>query len=665
LGELALKDYTLHLEDRQTAGPGVIEVDQLALNVRGAAFPSNARVPIEFSARVNGAGLVGTRGTILPYTPAVDLEVGVTNLPLPTFQPWLDQHVRLGLTNGSLGTQGRFRFGPPEGTGPKLQFTGGVTLTNLATTDLVSTQELVRWNELAVSGIDLSVQPMQVAVEQVRLAGLHVNAILDPEQRLNFLTVLPESGTNRLPAATNAPASAAPVDLPLRLGELKLEQAALHVEDRSIRPAFAFDLLRLDGTVKGLSSEAEAQADVDLSGKIDEASPFGVRGTVNPLARELTLNLAFTNQNLHLTPFSTYLEKYAGHPLNRGRLSLDLAYRIQQQQLQASNVVRVDQLMLGPRNESPDATKLPVKLAVALLKDRNGRIELDVPVSGRLDDPQFKVFPIVLKVVVNLIAKAAVSPFKLLGALVGGGEELSFVEFAPGQALMHEGETNKLDKLVKALGDRPAINLEIAGSIDPVADRDALARTLVQSQVKSLRLEELNTISQAPTDPDTFTPDPADQERLLRAMVTKTFGTNLTEAVQTLAQRAATNAATLAARKPESGHGFFSPVTSLFKPREERAALKQARLQAKADAALLKQNPQLAALTTADLETLLVTRTEVPPERLRQLMEARTRTVQDYLVSIGKVAADRLFLVPPKTPDATFKGEARVNLSLN
>jgi len=663
VAELALRDYAIRLEDRQTSEAAAMDIDQLGLSLRGAAFPSNAPVQVEFSARVNGAGLVSTRGTVLPYTPQADLEIGVTNLLLSAFQPWIDQHLRLSLTNGSLGSQGRFRFGPPEGNGPRLHFAGGVTVTNLGTSDRVLHEELVRWNELAVAGIDLGLQPTQVGVQHLRLSGLRVNAILGPDQTLNLLTVLPAAETNAAPPTPNAPAS--PAGLPLRLDEFKLDQAAFRLEDRSIQPPCVFEVKRLDGTVTGLSSQAEARAAVDFSGHTDEASPFGIRGTVNPLARDLTLNLAFTNANLQLAPFSTYLEKYAGHPLNRGRLSLDLAYTIQQQQLQASNLVRVEQLMLGPRNESPDASKLPVKLAVALLKDRNGRIELDVPVSGRLDDPEFKVLPIVLKVIVNLIVKAAASPFKLLGALVGGGEELSFVEFVPGESILREGETNKLEQLVKALEDRPAINLEIAGSIDPVADRDAIARAMVQEQVKSRRCEELQSINQAPAEPATFQPDPADQERLLRAMVTEVFGTNLTEAVQALAQRVATNAAPAAAHPPSRRPGFLSPVTSLFKPSQERAALKQARRQAKADTLLLKQNPQLAALTTSELEVLLATRTEVPPERLRQLMEVRSVVVQDHFLSTGKVTAERLFLVPPKTPDAAFKGEARVNLSLN
>ncbi len=668
LSEFALRDCGIRIEDRQTPTPGVMEIDQLALALRGAQFPSNAPVEVEFAARVNQAGAVKARGSVLPFTPAGALEVEVDDLPLPTFQPWIGQYANLSLTNGMLALNGKVEFDPRSAGNPKVHFAGGVTLTNLAAADPVLNEELVRWSGLSVSGIDLGVAPTQIAADQVRLAGLKANALVGPDKRLNWLTVARKSDTNAAPASADAPAPAADAPaaepLPIRLGELRIEGAAFHLEDRSIQPPCLFDVMQLDGTVKGLSSKSDAQAQVDLSGKIDEASPFGLRGTVNPLARDLSLNLVFTNQNLQLTPFTPYLEKYAGHPLNRGRLSLDLAYAIAGGELKALNLVRIEQLMLGPRNASPDATKLPVKLAVALLKDSSGLIELDVPVSGRLDDPEFSVLPIVLKVIVNMIVKAAASPFKLLGALVGGGEELSFIEFASGQAVMREGETNKLDKLVKALEARPALNLEIAGSIDPAADRDALARGLVQSQVKAARLGELSAIGRSPPDVDGFEPEPADQERLLRALVSKTFGTNLTDAFEALAQRTATNVVA-PARKPARGLGVFSPLTGLFKSRQERAALAQARRQAKADAALLEANPGLAALTIDAMEALLATRTDVPPERLRELIQTRVQAVQTYLRTSGQVSPERLFVVPPPTPDASFQGQPRVTLSPN
>ena len=176
---------------------------------------------------------------------------------------------------------------------------------------------------------------------------------------------------------------------------------------------------------------------------------------------------------------------------------MGLHYDINQKQLKAENKFLIDHFTLGPRNDSTNATHLPVKLAVALLKDRNGQINLDIPLSGQTDDPKFTIAPLVFKVIVNLIEKAATSPFSLLGALVGGGEELSFVEFEPGRADIPDAEAQKLEKLVKALYERPALNLEIAGSFDREKDRAALAHVKLEQQLKVLRLKELADAGQA------------------------------------------------------------------------------------------------------------------------------------------------------------------------
>ncbi|MCL5096195.1 MAG: DUF748 domain-containing protein [Candidatus Omnitrophica bacterium] len=446
---------------------------------------------------------------------------------------------------------------------------------------------------------------------------------------------------------------------------MKFEKAAIHFSDQSIDPPCTFDLQQFSGTIKGLSTQSDSVANVDVAGRVDEASPFALRGTMNPLAHDLSLNLVFTNRNLQLAPFTTYMEKYGGHRLIKGRLNLDLNYDVHQKALKARNKVEIDQLMLGPRNNSPEATKLPVKLALALLKDNSGRIELDLPVEGRLDDPQFSVASIALKIVVNLIVKTAASPFKLLGALVGGGEELSYVDFTPGQAQLVGAETNKLQKLIAALEKRPSLNLEIEGSVDPIEDREALARGIIREKMKSMALKEFASTGQTPPSTEQFQLDPVDYERLLRASMVKTFGTNLAEAVQAfMSHTSSTN--TMVTHQPSTKNpGLFKRITSLFKPRKERAAIAQAHRQAKADELLIKQNPELATLTVDDMESALATRTDVPPDRLRQLMQDRAKAVQVYLLSSGKVAAERLYLIAPKTPDASFKGQSRVNLSID
>jgi hypothetical protein len=190
---------------------------------------------------------------------------------------------------------------------------------------------------------------------------------------------------------------------------------------------------------------------VDIRGKVSALAPFEIVGTVTPDPKNLFVDLKVAFTNTDLTSLSPYTEKFVGRPLTKGRLTTELRYHIENKDLVAANVIDLDHLTLGGRVESPDATKLPVKLAIGLLKDMEGRIALDLPITGRTDDPQFSVWGLVGQTFKNLILKVATSPFSLLGALAGGGEELQFVDFAPGLTTLDAGQTNKLMKLAEAL----------------------------------------------------------------------------------------------------------------------------------------------------------------------------------------------------------------------
>lgn len=686
--EVALTNHSFQVQDKLTAKPSAVLLDQLALNLTGLQFPSNAPVGVELSTRVNERATVAARGKVHPYSPMADLELEVQRLVLGTFQPWIEPRVKLAVQSGSLDLRGRLHLSAPGEPGPKVKFEGGLSVTNLATADQVLLKEFVRWDDLTLDGAAIELDPNRVDIQQARFSGLKTSVIIGADLRPNFLAILAGPSQTNPPAKGvegGAPAAPGPVvtqpsestaaaagepaaatSFPMRLRELRFENAAIHFSDESIRPLCNFDIQQFSGGIKGISTEPGSVAELDLAGKVDESAPFGLRGTMTPLAKEPALDLVFTTQNLQLSPFTPYLEKYAGHPLLKGRLSLDVAYSVHDNQLEAKNSVRLDQFTLGPRNESPEATKLPVKLAVALLKDSEGRIQLDLPLTGRLDDPEFRVMPLILKVIVNVIVKSATSPFKLLGALVGGGEELSFVEFEPGTATWREGEEDKIAKLVKALQARPALSLEIQASTDPQRDRDAIALRLVRESIKNARIKELTAVGQSPGEESEFVPEPEHYERLLRARVVEEFGTNLTAALAELAARPATNQSAGRASRSE-GKGLLRRAVDLaavpFQGKNHPA--KVARRQAKADAALLKKNPILESVTAESMELLLASRVEVPAESFLTLRRERAKVVQAELLKDGQLTADRLFLIAPGPPDPSSPGSASVNLSLN
>ena len=691
VGELAFENYAIAIEDQQPAKPASFALDQLALSVQGFRTVSNPPVNVRLGLRFNESGTLDVQGTAQLDPPAGEFAVGLTNLDLRSLQSYVEEHVRLGIVSGAFATTSKVQFETGAPGALQLAFTGDVQITNFATTDQVAFKDLVRWDELALTGIDFGLEPSRLTLATILWRGLAAQILRGPEGQLNLLSLsaapAPAGETSAEPP-TPTPAPPATEDaagtFPIQIDTFQLENASFAFTDQSFEPAVQVGLHELTGTVKGLSSALNTTAEVDLAGKIDEQAPFVIKGRINPLAAERFVDLEITNHNTQLTAFTPYTEKYLGHPLNKGRLTLGLHYQVQGDQLQAANRFLIDGLMLGPRNDSPEATSLPVKLGVALLKDRNGLIDLDVPIAGQLDDPEFRIGSAVIKVIANLIVKTALSPFSLLGKLAGGGEELSFLDFEPGTTNLVEGELDKLAKLAKALTERPAVNLEIEGAVDRTRDRDALALAKLESQLKTRYLQELSARGRPAPPLESLELEPEELERLLRAEFVERFGTNLTAILQTnaLAQASAATPApeaTVASPQPDQAaregqtrpeprpeakpkpkskakRGFLG--LGLFGGGRPKPSAAEKRLGKAERAALDELTPEL-------MESLLARHIEVSEDEFRALMAARARWVQEQLLRTGAVTTDRLFLTAPKSTGPAAAGESRVNLSLN
>jgi hypothetical protein len=288
----------------------------------------------------------------------------------------------------------------------------------------------------------------------------------------------------------------------IKLGQITLQGGRIDVSDKSVKPEFSMNLSEMGGRISGLSAEANTTADVELRGKLNEYTPLEVIGKINPLRDDLFVDLKARIKDLDLSPATPYSEKYVGYTIEKGKLSFDLSYLIAQRKLESKNNIFIDQFTFGDKVESPTATKLPVKLAVALLKDRSGEIRLDLPVTGSLDDPKFSVLGVILKILINLITKAATSPFSLLGAAFGGGEELSYVEFDYGRTTLTEPGMKKLETIVKALRDRPALKMDLEGHADLERDREGLKQYLFDRKLQVQKLNEMvkNGQPAIPTD---------------------------------------------------------------------------------------------------------------------------------------------------------------------
>jgi hypothetical protein len=379
--------------------------------------------------------------------------------------------------------------------------------------------------------------------------------------------------------------------------------------DRFVKPNFNAKFNDMGGSVSGLESIAEKRADVLLEGMWSSHAPVKVTGRINPLIENPYADLNLNISDIELSPFSPYSGKYIGYILEKGKLTFNVAYLMENRTLEATNSIYINQLTLGDSVESPDAVSLPIKLAIALLKDREGNIALDLPVSGSLDDPKFKVGKVVLTVLKNLIVKIVSSPFAALGALAGGGEELSYLEFDPGVSTINQENAEKMDKLAKILYERPGLKLDVQGTATPETDGEALQAVLLENRLKA--------------------------EKLQKMMKSGKSAVPLEEIVLGEEER------TVILEKLFTASGIAVPVDDSGKPVE---------------------------LTPEIMEKLLRTHTEVTENDFRKLANARGFNAKDYLLENGKVERERIFIVEPRAgtnaqkPEKADKGQVVFSL---
>ena len=378
-----------------------------------------------------------------------------------------------------LASQLRFDL---TGTDP-LAFSvdGTANVTQLHTLDTIKDRDFVKWQRLELD--DLKYQyPAALQIGHVGLTQPYARFIINPDLTTNINDLLvdkPSTGSTDAAAAATEPAE----PMAIRIGGISITDGSANFSDLSLRPPFITAVQDLNGKIGTLDNRAQQPAAVDVQGKVDRYAPVSIKGSLTPFDPLQSLDIATQFRQVELTTLSPYSGKFAGYRIRKGRLDLDLHYRIQQGQLRAQNKVVLQQLQLGERVESPEAVDLPVRLAVALLKDSHGTISLELPVQGDLNNPQFDVMPIVWQTLRNLITRAVKAPFKFLAGLAGGDQDdLSQVLFAPGSSELDQQARGNLDTLGRALRERPVLRLEVEGQSSPQADGPLLAEQWLQRE---------------------------------------------------------------------------------------------------------------------------------------------------------------------------------------
>lgn len=610
LGRVAVQQASLDFEDRMVQPAAKFKLSPLTVGVDGVSLDMAKPLPITLQTTLNGKAPLSLSGSVVPETAAADLQVELSGLPLREAMAYLPQYPTLTLKSGVVGAKGQLRMQPEQASGPSLSFDGDASVSDFDLLETAGAREFISWDRLDAQGIAFAQAPDSVSIKQIKARKPFARVIVAPDRTINLVSILSApSGT-----ASAASSEKDTAEMPIKIGRLSLDNGVMGFADYSIEPNFQARIDALTGSIAGLSTATDSVADIDLKGQIiNKYSPVTIQGGTNLFAYDKHTDIKMTFRNIDLPIFNPYSGRFAGYAIAKGKLTTELHYQIDDRKLQAAHHVILDQLEWGQATDSKDKVSLPVRLATSLLKDRHGVIDLDLPVNGTLDDPKFRVGPVIWQIVKNILTKVVTAPFSFLGSLFAGAEDAQYVSFAPGSAELSENARTQLAALAKGLVDRPALKLDIPSGVVAELDPGALAESrLLQALAGQEKAGEAG-IALATMEPER-------QVELLSKLYRQVVGS-----------------------KPELPDPQ-PPVAEEEATRKEKRTLRE-----QAQAAWLK--------------TELLARYQATPAELQELGRSRASAIQDALLAGGELDPVRVFITANKAP-AAHEGQVRLELGL-
>jgi hypothetical protein len=621
--DIAVLGFKVSGEDRQVSQSAALLLEPLNVHIAGFNTSPEDTLDITLDSTVNTSGRINARAQVAPKLGTVTAHIETADLGMPALQPYLAQYTSMTLLKGTLGA----KLDIERQADGVLAVQGNTWISGLHTVDNALQQDFINWKLLRIADIRYRSRPAGLRVGSVTALEPYARMVIAPDRTLNIAAVLTPShavprsaatataDTTSVPQAAPAPGGTA-TPFPVGIGAVRIANGSANYSDLWIKPSFAVGIQTLEGTVTGLSSDAKSRATVDLKGQVDRYSPVHIGGTINLLSAALYTDLTMSFKDLDLTIVNPYSGHFAGYRIDKGKLSVDVSYKIEQRTLAAQQHFVVEQLQLGDPVESPDAVHLPLKIAVALLKDRNGVIDINLPMSGSLDDPHFRIGPLIWQAFINLVVKAATAPFALLGHLFGGSEQMNIVEFAAGSAELDPTAGDQLTSLAKGLQERPQLKLDVPIVFSRSLDRPQMAAARLREEL----LARVQNTRAGKKHPDTAGEmafaDPERHFHLLVDQYQADLGTNAQLPPSALAVQAA--------------KGKEAPP----------------------------YDPAIA-----DLNAALIDHIGVPDADLEALGKQRAQAIRDALLSGGQVDPSRVFIVNA-TPRPDTDDKVRVEMAV-
>ncbi len=593
--DLKLENFAVDFEDRQPEVPVRLLFQNLDFHTSDVALDFVKPLPIDLGFQFNETGKARFQGTVEIAPLVVDLDLSLSDIGLRPFQPYLAPYVQFTVGGGALGLQGHTHFQKRSSDEPRMTFQGEMAVAGLVLEDPAQSTSFLKWENVIVKSLDLQIEPTEVNMGTVTLVNPALFMSREAEGGMNLKRLLAPSESQKrkfvqepLPDETSSGQPATPV----KIGTVDIQNLLARFSDASVAPHVVTQIDELTGTIQGLSSDQIAKADIRLEGKVDGHSPFRIAGQINPLSGNAYTDVTVALTNFELPTVSSYSAAYTGYPIQKGKVSLDLAYKISERTLVAENTMVIDQMQVGKKVESPDAASLPIPLALALLRDRKGQIDISLPVRGHLNDPDFNYRGVIWCALVNLLTKIATSPFSMLGGLLEGSpDDLQFVAFPAGEAQLSPAEQEKLTALGKGLQKRPGLGLDITGAADSVIDRPALARAQLRAQLQKRKFDREPAAAQKGLIVENIELSNEEEAQLISELYVETFGS-------------------LPKGASPSPHGKPS-----------------------------------APPATDDVKAELLASMPIEEPKLHLLAQQRAQHIRDYLVQKAQVSGERIFIV--------------------
>jgi hypothetical protein len=527
---VAIEHADIRGEDDAAPQRVMLAVAPLNVHLQNISNNFTKQVGIETDGAINGKGNFKVSGNTTPMPLSANLHVMTHRVDLAVGDPYASNRLNTTIGRALLSTNGTFAVAT-EGRNLRLSYRGDAALASVRMFDRLTKASFLRWRTFSADRIDfrLGVGQPRIHVGTLALSDFYARVILNRDGHLNLrdITANPQSTPTSVtqpqiaasqnssrPMQTTSPAPSVsettggsstaasassaqhPIPADVELGKITLQGGQINYTDNFIRPNYSANLSDIGGKIGAFGTKAPAPAEVALKGQINGTSPINIDGSISPLAPMAFLDIKANANGIELTNITPYSTKYTGYPITKGSLTVDVHYLLDQQKLTAENHIFIDQLTFGDRVQNSTATNLPIRLAVSLLKDARGQIDVRVPVSGSLNDPHFSIGGVILRAFANLIIKAATAPFSLLASAIGGGkggsgEDYSRIVFAPGWATVTPENRTRLDSLAKALKDRPALKLNIVGRIDPRFDVSGLREAMLTREVRAQKIKDV------------------------------------------------------------------------------------------------------------------------------------------------------------------------------